>query len=112
MRQQSKSEKEIAPVAKKRSPMASIIVSLPGALRAKVGNRAYVTVTGGTVREIIDALEREFPGLRFNLCYETGELRPYVNVFLDRANIRYLQGLDTPVSAGTSMRILQAVAGG
>ena len=92
--------------------MSSITVSFPGALRAKVGNRASVGVTGRTVREVIDALEHEFPGLRFNLCYETGELRPYVNVFLNRANIRYLQGLDTPVSPGARIHILQSVAGG
>ncbi|HEX7735898.1 MAG TPA: MoaD/ThiS family protein [Ktedonobacteraceae bacterium] len=92
--------------------MPSILVSLPGALRAKVGNRASVMVAGETVREIIDALERDFPGLRFNLCHETGELRPFVNIFLNRANIRYLQGLDTPVSAGASVHIFQAVAGG
>jgi molybdopterin synthase sulfur carrier subunit len=92
--------------------MSSITVSLPGALRAKVGNRASVVVAGETVREVIDALERDFPGLRFNLCYETGELRPFVNVFLNRTNIRYLQGLDTPVPAGISMYIFQAVAGG
>ncbi|HEU5373898.1 MAG TPA: MoaD/ThiS family protein [Ktedonobacteraceae bacterium] len=92
--------------------MSSITVSLPGVLRTKVGNRPSVTVTGSTVREVIDALEQDFPGLRFNLCYETGELRPYVNIFLNRANIRYMQGLDTPVSAGNSIHILQAVAGG
>jgi molybdopterin converting factor small subunit len=92
--------------------MSSITVSLPTILRAKVGNRASVTVVGDTVRDIIHALEQDFPGLRFNLCYETGELRPYVNVFLNSANIRYLQGLDTPVPAGTRIRILQAVAGG
>jgi molybdopterin synthase sulfur carrier subunit len=92
--------------------MSSITVSFPGALRSKVGNRAFVAVTGRTVREIIDALERDFPGLRFNLCYETGELRPYVNVFLNRANVRYLQGLDTPVSPGATIHILQSVAGG
>lgn len=92
--------------------MSPITVSLPGALRAKVGNRALVTAVGGSVREIIDALERDFPGLRFNLCYETGELRPFVNIFLNRVNIRYLQGLDTPVNAGASIHILQSVAGG
>lgn len=92
--------------------MPSITVSLPGALRAKVGNRVSVIVAGDTVRDIIDALEQEFPGLRFKLCYETGELRPYVNVFLHSVNVRYLQGLDTPVSSGTLMYILQSVAGG
>ncbi len=92
--------------------MSSITVSLPGALRAKVGNRASVVVAGETVREIIEALEQDFPGLRFHLCHETGELRPFVNIFLNRTNIRYLQGLDTPVPAGTSMYILPSVAGG
>ena len=92
--------------------MSSITVSLPGALRAKVGNRASVTTVGETVRDIIEALERDFPGLRFNLCYETGELRQYVNVFLNRVNIRYLQGLDTPVSTGAIVHIFQSVAGG
>lgn len=92
--------------------MSSITISLPGALRAKIGNRDSVTVTGSTVREVIDALEQDFPGLRFNLCYETGDLRPYVNIFLNRANIRYLQGLNTPIPPGARMYILQSVAGG
>lgn len=92
--------------------MSSITISLPGALQAKIGNRVSVTVTGETVREVIDALEQDFPGLRFNLCYETGDLRPYVNIFLNRANIRYLQGLNTPIPAGAKMYILQSVAGG
>jgi molybdopterin synthase sulfur carrier subunit len=92
--------------------MSFITVSLPSTLQAKADNRAEVTVVGETVREIIDALERDFPGLRFHLCQETGELRPFVNVFLNRTNIRYLQGLDTPVHAGTSIHILPSVAGG
>ncbi len=57
-------------------------------------------------------LDHDYPGLGFNLCYETGELRPYVNIFLDRENIRYLQGLETPVQMGATIHILQSVAGG
>ena len=92
--------------------LPTVKVSFPGALHARVGNRASTMATGRTVREIIDALDQDFPGLRFNLCYETGELRPYVNVFLNRENIRYLQGLDTPIVSGTSIFIMQSVAGG
>ncbi len=92
--------------------MSAITVSIPHALRAKTGNRASVTVSGRTINEVIAALDRDFPGLRFNLCYETGELRPYVNIFLNRANIRYLQGLETPVAPGAQIHILQSVAGG
>lgn len=92
--------------------MSSITVSFPGALRARVGNRASIDVTGCTVREVIEALERSYPGLRFNLCYETGELRTFVNVFVNSRNVRYLQGLDTPAPPGATLFVLQSVAGG
>jgi molybdopterin synthase sulfur carrier subunit len=92
--------------------MSPVTVFLPSVLRAKVGNRPSVTVQGNTIREVIDALESAYPGLRFNLCYESGELRPFVNIFLARENIRYLQGLETPVSPGALLYILPSVAGG
>jgi sulfur-carrier protein len=92
--------------------MSPVMVSLPIALRAKTGLRATVPANGRTVREVIDALDQDFPGLRFNLCYETGELRPFVNIFVEREHIRYLQGMDTPVSPGTKVHILASVAGG
>ena len=91
-------------------PTAKVI--LPYVLREKVGNNKSIMVAGRTIREIIDSLEHDFPGLRFNLCYETGELRPYVNIFLDRENIRYQQGLETPIQMGATIHILQSVAGG
>ncbi|QBD79011.1 molybdopterin synthase sulfur carrier subunit [Ktedonosporobacter rubrisoli] len=92
--------------------MATIF--FPQVLRPRVGNRASVSIAsgGGTIREVIDALEQDFPGLRFNLCYESGAIRPYVNIFLNRENIRYLQGLDTPVPPEARIHILQSVAGG
>lgn len=88
------------------------LVILPHALRARVGNRTSVNARGHTVREIIAALDREYPGMGFHLCYETGELRPYVNIFVDREDSRYHQGLDTPVRDGATIHILQSVAGG
>ncbi len=90
----------------------AITVSFPPALRPRVGGQKKVTATGSTIREVIDALDQRFPGLSFNLCYETGQLRPYVNIFLERENIRYLQGLDTPVPPGATLAILPSVAGG
>ncbi len=95
-----------------QAAIPTVTVILPHVLRAKIGNRKSVTVAGSTIREIIDALDHDFPGMRFNVCHETGELRPYVNIFLDREDIRYLQGLDTPVHAGATIHILQSVAGG
>ena len=90
----------------------AVTVIFPNALRTRIGNRVSVMVAGRTIREIIDVLEQDFPGIRFNLCYETGQLRPYVNIFLDRENIRYLHGLDTSVPDGATIHILQSVAGG
>jgi len=92
--------------------LPTVKVSFPGALHTRVGNRASTMASGRTVREIIDALDQDFPGLRFNLCYETGELRPYVNIFLNRENIRYLHGLDTQIATGATLVIMQSVAGG
>jgi molybdopterin synthase sulfur carrier subunit len=89
-----------------------VTVSIPTALRERTGNRRRVTVEGCTIRELIQALEQRFPGLRFNLCHETGELRPYVNIFLEQENVRYLQGLDTHVPPGASIHIVHSVAGG
>ena len=95
-----------------QATIPTVTVILPHVLRVKIGNRKSVTVAGSTIREVIDALDHDFPGLRFNVCHETGELRPYVNIFLDREDIRYLQGLDTPVRSGANIHILQSVAGG
>jgi sulfur-carrier protein len=92
--------------------VAPVTVMLPNALHAKVDHQGIVTVQASTVRDVIDALEAAYPGLRFHLCYESGELRPFVNVFLAGENIRYLQGLETPLAPGDHVSILPSVAGG
>lgn len=92
------------------SPAATVY--LPGSLRDRAGRRASVGAQGATVRAIIDDLERQFPGMRFHLCEETGALRPFVNIFVGSDNIRDLQGLDTPVPDRASIYVLHSVAGG
>lgn len=89
-----------------------ITVRIPPVLAQRTGGRRTVQVNGATVRDVIDALERDHPGIRFHVCHETGELRPYVNVFLDREDVRFLQGLDTPVPPGAMIHIIHSVAGG
>ncbi len=92
-------------------PPATTII-LPQILRSTIGNRNVVTVSGSTIRALIDALDSDYPGIKFHLCYETGELRTFVNLFLDGKNIRYLQGLDTPVHKNATIHIFPSVAGG
>lgn len=91
---------------------AAVTVFLPAALRPRAGGASSVRVEGVTLGEVIIALEERYPGLGFNLCYETGELRPFVNVFVNGANVRYLQGLATSLTAGAQVHILPSVAGG
>ena len=88
------------------------LVHLPAELRARTREQASIAVAGADVRAIIVALDRTFPGLRFNLCAETGELRPFVNIFVDGRNIRLASSLDTPVAAGSVIHIIHSVAGG
>ncbi len=89
-----------------------VTVAIPPALRDRTGRQRTVQVEGSNVREVIEDLERNYPGLRFNICHETGELRPYVNVFVGSESVRYMQGLDTPVEPGDTIHIMHSVAGG
>ena len=89
-----------------------VLVHLPAELRARTGEQASIVVASGDMRTIIAALDQAFPGLRFNLCAETGELRPFVNIFVDGRNVRFGTALDTPVAAGSVVHIIHSVAGG
>ncbi|MBI3287247.1 MAG: MoaD/ThiS family protein [Chloroflexi bacterium] len=94
------------------SPLVAVEVHLPPAVRRTAGHRAVVAAKGATVRQLLDDLERQYPGMRFHVCHETGELRPHVNIFVNSENIRYLQQLDTPLSGGEVVYILHAISGG
>ncbi len=99
------------------APTTTVTVLLPRALATRAGNRSTVALSGGRLsggrlREVVDALEAAHPGLRFELCHETGELRPFVNIFVNGKHIRYLGGMDAPVPAGATLHILPSVAGG
>ena len=95
-----------------RIATATVTVMLPSVLRSRTAGRGSVEASGATVRDVIESLDRQFPGLGFNLCHETGELRPYVNIFVGAENVRFLRGLDTPVPAGATLRVIESVAGG
>lgn len=103
---------EETPVPAPTSPPKTVLVHLPSQLRERTRMQSTAEVVGGSVRELILALDQTFPGLRFNICTEDGELRTFVNIFVDGRNVRYSSGLDTPVAAGSVVHILHSVAGG
>jgi MoaD family protein len=90
----------------------AITVKIPSQLRAAAGGASEAEVQGGTVREALDALFAQHGDLRDRLSDEDGGLRRFVNVYVGDEDIRFGNGLDTPVSDGDELRILPAVAGG
>jgi MoaD family protein len=90
----------------------SITVKIPSQLRAAAGGATEATVEGTTVGEVLDALFAEHADLRDRLSDEGGGLRRFVNVYVDGEDIRFGDGLQTPVADGGEVQILPAVAGG
>lgn len=90
----------------------SVSVRIPTPLRTATAGASEVAVEAGSVREMLDDLERRHPGILERLCEPTGEVRRFVNVFVGDEDIRFLQGLDTPLTDGVMVSIVPAVAGG
>jgi sulfur-carrier protein len=90
----------------------AVTVRIPTQLRNLSGNAAEVPVDGATVADVLKALDVAHPGFGERLFDESGALRRFVNVFLDDEDIRFLDGIDTAVSAGQTVSIVPAVAGG
>ena len=90
----------------------SVTVKIPTQLRTVTGGEAEATVDEATtVGEALDGLYDRFDGLRDRIA-EDGDLRRFVNVYVAGEDIRFLEGLDTPVEDGDEVTILPAVAGG
>ena len=85
---------------------------IPTQLRPLTGGLGEVTVDGSTVGEALKALDAAHPGFGERLFDEAGKLRRFVNVFVADEDIRFLDGLETPLEEGTTVSIIPAVAGG
>lgn len=91
----------------------AITVRIPTPLRKLTNEQDTVTASeGGTLGQLIDALEQQYPGLKERLCDETGELRRFVNIYVNGDDVRFHSGLQTPVEADAEVSIVPAVAGG
>mgnify|MGYP001770692798 FL=1 len=90
----------------------AITVRIPTALRRITQGQGEVTVEASNIAQLIDALEKEFPGIKERLVDENGEIRKFVNFFVNDEDIRFLQGKDTPLKDGDVVAIIPAIAGG
>jgi len=87
-------------------------VRLPTVLRPHAGGKSVVTLEGGTIGEILQALVTEYPDTSDQVLNADGTLHRFVNVYVNDDDVRYLSALETPVKAGDEVSILPAVAGG
>jgi sulfur-carrier protein len=88
-----------------------ITVRIPTPLRTLTGGEDQVQVPGATLREVIETLEKKHPGIRDRLLDDKG-VRRFVNIYVGDEDVRFLDGLETKLSAGAEVSIVPAIAGG
>lgn len=89
----------------------AVKVQIPTPMRQHTDGLAVVEVTGSTVQGVLDALGAKYPGITQRL-FDNGQLRRFVNLYLNDEDIRFLENLATPVKDGDDLAIIPAVAGG
>jgi sulfur-carrier protein len=103
----------------------SVSVRVPTILRSYTGGAAEVSVdpaagdgaggsggAGGTLRDVIASLDGAYPGIAGRILDAEGKLRRFVNVYVGSEDVRFAQGLDTPIPVGAEVSVIPAVAGG
>ena len=89
-----------------------VMVRIPTPLRSITKGNAEVRAEGGDVAQVVEDLERQFPGLRERLVDEHGELRRFVNIYVNEEDIRFVEGKKTALKDGDTLSIVPAIAGG
>ena len=89
-----------------------VTVRIPTPMRALTKGSAEVQAKADTVADLIDSLEGQFPGMRERLVDETGELRRFINLYVNEEDVRFLQGTTTTLKEGDHVVIVPAIAGG
>ena len=90
----------------------AITVRIPTPLRRVTAGQDKVNAEGSTLREIIDSMEGQHPGIKERICDGDGNLRNFVNVFVNGEDVRFLNGVDSETGEGDEISIVPAVAGG
>lgn len=87
-------------------------VRIPAPLRKLTNDQAVVEVQGATIQELLGSLDKQYPGLKDRICDESGQIRRFVNIFVNGEDIRFKQGPATAVGEGAEVSIIPAIAGG
>jgi molybdopterin synthase sulfur carrier subunit len=98
--------------AERKRGLMSVVVRIPAPLRSKAGGRRQIELEAHRFEVLLDEMEAAYPGITGRLRREDGTLRRTLNIYVNRQNIRFLQGLDTPLKDGDEVSIVPAIAGG
>lgn len=90
--------------------MASVLIPTP--LRKLTNNVDTIYCSGSTIQEIVDNLELGYPGIKERICTSDGQIRSFVNIFLNNEDVRFSAGVATPVKDSDEISIVPAIAGG
>ncbi len=90
----------------------SVKVKIPTPLRNLTNEQDLIELDASSVREVIDVLENDFPGVKERICEEDGSIRRFVNVYVNGEDVRFLSELDTAIADNDEISIVPAVAGG
>lgn len=87
-------------------------VRIPAPLRKLTGDQRVVQASGATLVDLVADLERRFPGIKGRIMNADGQVHSFVNIFVDDQDVRFLQGLATPLREEAEIAIIPAMAGG
>lgn len=87
-------------------------VRVPTPLQKLTGDKSEVSAEGKNIKEVIDNMEANYPGIKERLYSEDGELRKFINIYINEEDIRFLQSDDTEVNDNDVISIIPAIAGG
>ncbi|MEV6282648.1 ubiquitin-like small modifier protein 1 [Kribbella sp. NPDC051770] len=90
----------------------SVSVRVPTILRPYTQGASEVSVEGSTLSEVLESLDASYPGIKGRVLDDSGELRRFVNVYVDNDDVRFAEGLQTSIKDGGQVSIIPAVAGG
>lgn len=90
----------------------AVKVLIPTPLQKFTNNQATLECEGGTIVDLMNALDAQCPGIKARLCDDQGELRRFVNFYVNSEDIRFLEGKETALNDGDEVSIVPAVAGG
>ena len=90
----------------------AIRITIPTPLRRFTADDAQMDVEADTINQVINEMDKKYPGFKDRLCEENGQLRRFFNIYVDGEDIRFMDDLETKVSEGAEVSIIPAISGG